>query len=135
MQGNYRLYHLWCTYRPSVSMGYGEQHQNTYASTHHNANVIAENMLLNVSHDLSLQGATVRADNLLMNVGHDLLVESMRNTTESSAHGYNINAGLSFGNDSSYTARDGSRYTSHRKSKARCSNQFFHRRHQYWWKR
>ncbi|MDD5548625.1 MAG: hemagglutinin repeat-containing protein [Sulfurovaceae bacterium] len=88
---------------PNISLGYGEQHNNIDSTTNNNSNLLADNMLLNVSNDATFKGATVRADNLDMYVGNNLNVESLRDEYSSNSNGYNISVGTSFGNDSDYT--------------------------------
>jgi filamentous hemagglutinin len=90
---------------PSVSLGYGEQHDNIDSLTNNNSNLNATNMLLSVTNDASFIGATVRADNLDMFVGNNLNVESLRDEYSSNSNGYNISAGISFGSDSDYAGK------------------------------
>jgi len=90
---------------PSVSLGYGEQHNNIDSLTNNNSNLLATNMLLNVTNDATFKGATVRADNLDMFVGNDLNVESLRDEYSSNSNGYNISVGTSFGSDSDYAGK------------------------------
>jgi filamentous hemagglutinin len=47
----------------SASLGYGEQHATNESQTHHNTNLNANTINLNITNDATLKGATVRAEN------------------------------------------------------------------------
>ena len=94
---------------PRVSLGYGEQHNNTETLSNNNTFIQGKNVTLDVANDANFIGANVQAEEkLAMNVGNDLTVESLRDISNSKSNGFNVSGGFSMGASDSDAGKDSS---------------------------
>ena len=115
---------------PTVSLGYGEQHNTSETLNNNNSNLLANNINITTKNDANFEGATVRADDTLnMDIGKDLNVISQRDVSSSNSKGFNLSAGFSIGASDSDAGRDSNgdstfdtRTTANQKRGARAGN-------------
>lgn len=93
---------------PSLSGSYSRSKSGENHTTYNNSTLLADNMTLNTTDDMTIRGGNVRADTALnANIGGNLTVESVQNRSRTENNSMGVSGGISLGGSGEVAGANG----------------------------